>query len=110
MTRKRSSPRSPLGNSGATPKALRSSGCSLPRRLAKNSAKPIPSRSHNLCGTVLGRLRDLTSQESTRFRPANHPPINPVLTPVLFLCAPDLRGPAIARLEHLLGRNAPLHL
>src|SRR5712664_2135102 len=52
-TRKRSSPRSPLGNSGATPKALRSSGCSLPRRLAKNSAKPTPSRSHNLGGAVL---------------------------------------------------------
>ena len=33
--------------------ALRSSGCSPPRRLAKNSAKPISSRSHNLCGTVL---------------------------------------------------------
>ncbi len=37
----------------STPKALRSSGCSLPRRLAKNSAKPTPSRSHNLCGAVL---------------------------------------------------------
>jgi hypothetical protein len=53
-TRTPSSPRSPLGNNGATPKALRSRGCSVPRRLAKNSAKPIPSRSHNFCETVLG--------------------------------------------------------
>jgi hypothetical protein len=46
-----------LGSSGATPKALRSSGCSLPRRLAKNSAKPTLSRSRNLCGAVLACAR-----------------------------------------------------
>jgi hypothetical protein len=52
-TRLCSSPRSPPGSSGATPRRRRSTGCLRRRRPAQNSARPIRSKSHNPSAAVL---------------------------------------------------------
>src|SRR5438874_3267724 len=52
-TKSASSPKSTRGNNSATPIRPKSTGCSQPRRPAKNSAGPTRSTSHNHCATVL---------------------------------------------------------